>query len=705
MIHDTWADSEDPIALELHYGGTWHDVTDKLSEAGVSIDRRSGEPAELTCTLNNADGLLSPRNPSSPLWGQAGRNTPIRCTVTLDSTTRVLFSGEVSEWLPRVTIKGTAYVPIKAAGPRRRLGQGDAPLQSVYRRACTSPTAPVEGLVLYLPMEDGAGSTQFASGLPGLPAARIDGAPQLASDSDAFPCSAPLPVFSSDFAAGAVVAPYEDTGEWQAMFLIYLPAGKPAAKTRILGINTDSPSCAAWNVSVDNAGNLYLDVFAMGGSTTYSVYSYLGVEGAKIRLYLSAQDDGSGGVDWTLASIKVGETSGVYIDGNIAGATPGRPVWWVAAPDHGLDGCVGGHATVQSVVTSIFLLAWQLAAWTGEGAADRVERLLGEAGVTATIVGGGSGTPMGYQRSARLLELLDACAATDLGYLSDTADELGMTYRTRAATSAQDPALELTWAEGLLSPFEPAEDDTTRNRITITRDGGSSATWEQTSGPLSTAPPPDGVGTYEDAVTLSLPDDGTTLEQASWRVHERTVDEARWPRIGIDLAHPSLRAAPSLAGDVLDLALGDRVLITGCPDDISHWDVDQLVEGLHLQITPARFKVELDCRPYSPRAVGVWAAEGATTGTLWRPGPATLSGDHASSATHLYVDVVGTPLGYLADYDVLVDGKRFTVTGVTTPPSGPQVLDVTPADDGVSRTLLDGTAVEIVEPSVWSLPL
>jgi hypothetical protein len=76
------------IDVELNIGGTWTDVTSYVrGDSGIDISRgysREGgsvDPAQCSLTLENTDGRFSPRNPSSPYYGQLGRNTPIRVSV------------------------------------------------------------------------------------------------------------------------------------------------------------------------------------------------------------------------------------------------------------------------------------------------------------------------------------------------------------------------------------------------------------------------------------------------------------------------------------------------------------------------------------------------------------------------------------------------------------------------------------------------
>ncbi|MFE7017552.1 hypothetical protein ACFVAQ_45035, partial [Streptomyces sp. NPDC057651] len=81
---------DDPLGLriELQAGGVWTDVTndvytrDPITHArGIRNAGTAADPASVPLTLNNIDGRYSPRNPMSPLYGQIGRNTPVRLSL------------------------------------------------------------------------------------------------------------------------------------------------------------------------------------------------------------------------------------------------------------------------------------------------------------------------------------------------------------------------------------------------------------------------------------------------------------------------------------------------------------------------------------------------------------------------------------------------------------------------------------------------
>jgi hypothetical protein len=77
-----------PIIAELYLNGAWTDIsTDVYSRDSIRITRgrtdeaRQVDAGRCTLTLDNRTGKYSPRNPTSPYYGQLGRNTPIRISV------------------------------------------------------------------------------------------------------------------------------------------------------------------------------------------------------------------------------------------------------------------------------------------------------------------------------------------------------------------------------------------------------------------------------------------------------------------------------------------------------------------------------------------------------------------------------------------------------------------------------------------------
>ena len=76
------------IRTDLQLGGVWTDVSGDVyvrDPKQISRGRRdqgsAADPSSLSLTLNNRSGRYSPRNAMSPLYGQIGRNTPVRVSV------------------------------------------------------------------------------------------------------------------------------------------------------------------------------------------------------------------------------------------------------------------------------------------------------------------------------------------------------------------------------------------------------------------------------------------------------------------------------------------------------------------------------------------------------------------------------------------------------------------------------------------------
>jgi hypothetical protein len=82
-----------PLWAELFYNGAWNDITGDLrATAPVTVTRglssesaAAAEPTAGACDLDSRDDRYAPRNPTSPLHGLIGRNTPMRYGYTVGS--------------------------------------------------------------------------------------------------------------------------------------------------------------------------------------------------------------------------------------------------------------------------------------------------------------------------------------------------------------------------------------------------------------------------------------------------------------------------------------------------------------------------------------------------------------------------------------------------------------------------------------------
>ncbi|RLL66998.1 alkaline phosphatase D family protein [Streptomyces sp. Z26] len=206
------------------------------------------------------------------------------------------------------------------------------------------------------------------------------------------------------------------------------------------------------------------------------------------------------------------------------------------------------------------------------------------------------------------------------------------------------PSLALGYRQ-VAPPLEPVDDDQQlRNDIAVQRDGGGEARVLLGDGPLSVQPPPDGVGTYDDAVTVNVVSDEQLLDQAGWRLRRGTVDAARYPTLRLDLTK-----RPDLIPGVAALSEGDRITISDPPEWEPPGPIAQIVEGTTEILRPRAWEIEVNASPAAPWTVAE-AAPGDET-TAGPTGPRRLDTSGA-----LLADAVS---------------EAGTVLLVHTPPDGP----------------------------------
>lgn len=198
------------------------------------------------------------------------------------------------------------------------------------------------------------------------------------------------------------------------------------------------------------------------------------------------------------------------------------------------------------------------------------------------------------------------------------------------------PALYLDYSAGRISPpFEPTDDDQRLlNDVTAKRIEGGSARHEVTDGPLSVWEPPMGVGRYDGSVELNVAHDNQLPGQAGWRTHLGTVDEARYPRIRVDLTKQT-----DIREEVTELDSGDKIIIDNTPPWLPPEPVEAMVEGYTEELNLFSWNMVFNASPASPYDVGV--IEGAPEDA----GPATRNRvDTGGSSLKVAVDETATEL-------------------------------------------------------------
>ncbi len=689
------------LSVAVFVDGSWIDITPSVyHRAGIEVARgRSSEagqvdPSRATFQLNNRDGQFSPRNPISWLYGKIGRNTQVRIAIGAD----VRFSGEISEWPPRWDVTGQdVYVPVEASGVLRRLGQGASPLKSTLYRGYTSLARPP---VAYWPCEDVDGATRIASGIGGPPMTFKGATPTFGQFTD-FKCSEALPTLNNSWWTGPVPT-YTGTGKVQVWFLLHVPTGAATVGQDIITVYTTG-TAAGWKlIYAASDGGLKLQAFDAAG-TVVADSGTIGffVNDKLIRVDIELQQNGAN-VDWDFATLEVGKSVGGVASGTLAAYTVSRAtsVRVNGGNDLGTDVAIG-HVSVHDTVRSLFDLYRELNAYAGETAGRRVQRLCGEEGIAFRGVGDlDASAATGAQLPGELVGLLRDAADADGGILYEPRDVLGLAYRTRESLYDQAPVLALDYAAAHLSGIEPTDDDQqTRNDVTVQRVAGSSARAVLETGALSVAGPPAGVGRYDQEVTLNLQADAQVADAAGWLLHLGTVDEARYPVLGVDLARAPFQADPALAAQVRALDVGDRLTVDNPPAWLPPDPITQLAQGFTETMGNFIHRVAVNCAPESPWGQAARYDDGASR---YSSDGSTLDTGVDSSATSLQVATGSGRLWSDADgaFDVRVGGEVMTVTAVAGT-SSPQTFTVVRSVNGVMKAQPAGTAVALDRPRVY----
>lgn len=711
------------LQVEVFVAGLWTDITSYVMtrDGSYNVSIARGQPNETARTdpgrcsfqLNNRDGRFSPRNPLSPYYGQLGRNQPLRVSVPSGNDKSYRFFGEISEWPQKWDTTGTdVWVEVQAAGILRRLGQGAA-ARSAAATSFTTGHDEDTVLVAYWPCEDASGATSLASGLSGGPEMIIGGSPTLSTYSDIQGSSA-LPKLSADGSLFGRVPPYNASSITAVRFYLAVPSAGLTDGQVIASIGSTG-TLRRWEVfyATASSGSLGVRGYDASGTTviTLAAASYL-LNGTRAQVSIEFTQSGAdvqvANNTFSLADSPDGlPTFGSSSSGTATGQTIGLIASVTLAPNAGLTDVAVGHVRVGTS-DAVFGGAsnWDMRAFTGENADRRVSRICDIADLDFQRVGGfRDGTAMGYQTSATLVDLLQQCSDSDGGMYYELTGSAGLGFRTAIALQNQATALALSYSSFNLSEVPaPLDDDQyTVNDVTVTRIGGSFSRAVLSSGPLSVLPPPAGVGRYDTAVSLSLNEDGDTADQAGWRLYLGTVDEARYPQISVNLAHPSFTSNPALRNQVLAVRPGDRITISGMPAWMPPDDVSQLVLGYSETIDHFQHRITFNCRPESPYRVAV--TDDTTFGRADTAG-SQLAADVTAAGTTLSVATTSGPL-WTTDpaempISIRVSGEVMTVTSISGSVS-PQTFTVTRAVNGVVKAQTAGTDVRLNQPAIACL--
>lgn len=660
-----------------------------------------------------ADVDFTTQAPGTKVFTDSTGNTWEGLDDAVISNRRYRFHGEVASWPARWDSTGRdVYVNLEAAGVRRRLETGETPIKSpLYRDMSTRPYA-----VAYWPCEDATNSQYIASGLStGYPMQITTGTPTFAGDSR-IPGSDPVVQMNNASASGRI-RPYTTNAFGDISLRFYLKLDPDLATQQDICTLGTGGTVDTWTLGATGPGDLYLSYYNKDTDTRTvdtlgALTSLDGFASDSILMVTLELSQEATSIRYTVIITWFNSDSinsaRVWSDtGTVSSATIGRATKVSIAPFLANTGI--GHITVMNNLGGFVNSVDCVMGYAGESPATRFRRILQEEGLTDYIIGV-SDVRMGIQKSRTLVELLKEAADSDQGIFYEPRQSNGLGLMTREATYNRQIDLELDYSNYELSgDLWPEDDDShTQNDVTVTREGGSSSRVSKDSGPLSVLSPPNGVGRYDTNTTLSLHRDFNCEDHAGWLVHLGTVDEARYPKLSVNLENPRFSASSDLTEKALNLDIGWRLGVTNLPDWLPPEDLSLLVVGYTEKFDQFTHAIQYVCSPYSPYVIGVVEEKGwDTSPTSSRAGGSnsSLSASASSVATSLSVATDSSvPIWSTTatDFDIMVNGERMTVTAVSGT-SSPQTFTVTRSVNGVAKTHASGSVIKMFQPTIVAL--
>jgi hypothetical protein len=707
------------ILLEAFYDGDWHAVpTSNRDEVRVTSGRQDQlqrlSPSEMTVTINNRDGVYSPRNPESPLYGKIGRNTRVRLTVDGG----VEFVGEVESWPVRWDKSGQdKWVRIVARGPLYRLG---LPGSSARALSALEQAIAASDPFAYWALDDGplskAGLLTLGTGNAFTAAEWGTGSSVEPGSNEVAPWLGPGLQLSEDIVAQAGIPTLTPTTR-VTLDVAFLWTPNDIA-TGVIGIGlldreTDASSGSintkAWVAQLSDIGSGQADASLAAAdegsfpftdvntiAIDYSIPHHLRMDliqnGADIDavMYLDGVSVASGTLSSrTLTSFELNRVRLLHLGEGGTAVFTDIALWVDMTP---LDLADAVSATEG---------------YAGEQAHERIERVCALLGIAVTITGDES-ERMGFQPVQSPLETVLQSADVDMGVLREARDAFGLEYVTRASMYNLDPTLTLTYGQGEVAFLEPSEDlDLVQNDVTVTRPGGSRARSVQETGPLNVQEPvddPQGVGRFAVGIDVNVAADGQLAGQAAWRRHVGTTPDVRVPMIRVDLDALAAAGKTALVTAAAALAPGDLLRVTNAPMDLSESGVlDLHVQGTTRTFTLVRRLLEINSVPYSPYDVGTYQDTPIGEATKrYDTLHSTLTSD-VDAGTDTAISVTIATGGSLwttnsaswVGLQVEAGGVIWDVTSITGT-SSPQTINVTAtAANGVVKTVPAGTQIRV----------
>lgn len=642
-----------------------------------------------------------------------GNTNTMPLVSTIDNVTvRVpRFHGELSDLRVRWDeSEQTMKTHMVAQGIRRRLGQGASPLLSAARRRINHILTTSVGqpyIKNWWPLEDEAdvaiSSVEEVIGTTSKPVA-VNYAGGASFGGHTNPPGAPRALrVSNDGQVYLNVGPGTVTNAWAVAFAAQVDYNKAG----ILHVDASTGGSNSWNmrVIVGADGNIYVQrtITGIGGIQD-------------LIITRSVRAAGWGDNDWHHYIIACRQSGAnlvteLWVDGALTDTHTSLSVTVQALNLIQLT----TETTYPGPIafSQIVLLTGASSSWhvdtvdaisdaalghRGERAGRRIERILAEESINFDYIGNLDDTePMGPQPTATVLKILDQCAESDQGVLTDPVGTLGFLYRTRTSAYHQLTTLTLDYAQGQLDPpLEPARDDTwLRNDIRVARIGGAPPVRAQLLiGRKSVlAPHLGGSGRYDEGFELSLYSDGQCVGIAWWKLGVGTQEGTRYPRVTLDLSTEQIIAA-GLTDNALDMDIFDLMALVNMFKKHDPKSAGLLLRGYTETLRNFVHKITFTCMQEGPFRVGVVdasdnkvdAANSTITGGPFAAGVTTIS----------VLPTSGPWVTGAVTLDLDIGGEEVRATNIAG--TSPQTFTVLRSRNGVSKTLTNGTRVRLARP-------
>lgn len=701
----------------------WADITSYVRwDPGVTVSQGRGDEdsrvstTELSATLTNTDGRFSRQNPFSPYAPYLKKFTPIWFSVNPGSgwidRAHLYINNLPKRW---DSTGSDATVDITCSGIMTQLADAPklgAPLPRAVQRA--------DDLVGYWRLEDGSSASVAESAIGGTALRPFGYVAPLFAEVDGPAGAGKAPDFSSQGGLHGSLPAFTDTGEWQVEFWFKTLEGDSSGYTASVPLQ--------WDLVGGTIPALDVLLFVGEGAGTPG----LGHVGFDIAAYEASPPSESNRSEnlaiittapntqgtWRQLRVCLRQTDATtveltaYLDGVLLGTatdspwTLGLPRDFVLNPTQDTPGA-NAYAGVDGIgISSISNVAWYNTitdsgtyeaghGWTGEQAHVRMMRVADEESIPFVCLASES-EELGPQEDQTALELFQNCEKADGGVLFETL--FGFGYEARSQRYNAAVALPLDQAQGQTSGDPRTEDAgrNFRNQWTAKRPGGGSVT---VSAPGLDPETERVVGSEE---SYNVAADDQLLDLAAWQVHQGTVDEDRWPDLGINLAnHPELipawEAMPQFGRITVDNPFSQAAITR----------IDVIREGWSEHWNSLMWSASNNTSPASTYNISAWGeTDGSGTDDRWGADETVLAAEINATQTSVTVSAgddvwaVGSSVGEpeTFPFDVNIGLLTYSCTEIAgTAPNYTLTIERLATD----RSWPAGTAVTVTDTGLW----